>query len=1090
MPINRPEAVSFLQKFDFKGLFRELLFWNGISDSRSLDCNGQKFAFEAFAQQAGVTAYSCRVPDVSALDYQTRVAIERAAATTFPSHLFVFFDDEWMVWGWSRRELGKPRQLRSVGPFRNSSSFEPILQKLDVLEYDLQSGNIQAADVDQRLKEAFNIEPVTKAFYKQFELEYKAFLAAITGVAEGFEREFASLLLNRLMFLSFIQSKGFFPEINVPGLKKTDYLFGKFKDKSTRVKGKTDYLHGFLAPLFFEMLSVRRDDRTSANIKIFGDLIYLNGGLFSQRDWEKSPKIAVPDSALERIFEFFGKWNWQLDERPTRAGDEINPDVLGYVFEKFINQKQMGAYYTKEDITGYISKNTILPFLFEKSGLDAERPLELLRRNIERYIYPAVKHGCELPLPSDIEAGIADVSKRDGWNKPASLDLGLPTEIWREVVARRARFEALAGPKATVRLSSVSDLITHNLDITQWFSDLVADLSESSELEKLWTTLEEVSILDPTVGSGAFLFAAMGILEPVYSACLERMEGFVSEADARASKQEFRAAGSFDVLRGVLREIDDDKSHPNRAYAIFKKLTVQNLYGVDIMPEATEICKLRLFLKLAAQVSPDPTKPNLGIEPLPDIDFNIRSGNTLVGFATLAEVERAAVEQLALGVTGDEIQDEMRDYGEALDNFRLSQLAGAATTPGAKSALQKQHDTLVEKLNLFNAGLYKKTQQDEFAAWKASHQPFHWCAEFYSVIKNGGFDVIIGNPPYVASSKARAVYTVKGYVTERASDIYAWVLERAKTLSNAKAWTGMIVPLSLSFSGDFDSCRKMLYQSYGGNWFSSFARIPAALFAADVRVRNVIQISRKRGHGQNYTTRLHRWFEQSRPHLMPSLEYSPFEFERWNGLIPKTNTHCLTLEFERLTTSRKKIESAFSAYERRFPLHFKKSAYNWLCFCKTLPPCYDQNGKAIQHTKFGTVYFANQELQNAALLFLNGKIQFDYWAIVGDDFDVTKWMFADFPFDLHSLSPAVLAELQPLAEELEEAMLANTSFKLNAGKRVGNYNLAKCRGVTDKSDFIFAEHLGICQVLPDVESLYHHIVKTNFVSANLGEDAE
>ena len=75
--------------------------------------------------------------------------------------------------------------------------------------------------------------------------------------------------------------------------------------------------------------------------------------------------IEVPDKAFDRIFDFFEQYDWHLDDRPTRKGSEINPDVLGYVFEKYINQKEMGAYYTKEDITEYISKNTIIPALFD-----------------------------------------------------------------------------------------------------------------------------------------------------------------------------------------------------------------------------------------------------------------------------------------------------------------------------------------------------------------------------------------------------------------------------------------------------------------------------------------------------------------------------------------------------------------------------------------------------------------------------------------------------------------------------------------------------------------------------------------------------
>src|ERR1019366_6650579 len=85
-----------------------------------------------------------------------------------------------------------------------------------------------------------------------------------------------------------------------------------------------------------------------------------------------------------------------------------------------------------------------------------------------------------------------------------------------------------------------------------------------------------------------------------------------------------------------LAEMNDKARHPSPRYFILKSIILNNLYGVDIMEEATEICKLRLFLKLVAQVDAGEK-----IEPLPDIDFNIRGGNTLVGYATEAELDNA-----------------------------------------------------------------------------------------------------------------------------------------------------------------------------------------------------------------------------------------------------------------------------------------------------------------------------------------------------------------------------------------------------------------------------------------------------------------
>ena len=82
--------------------------------------------------------------------------------------------------------------------------------------------------------------------------------------------------------------------------------------------------------------------------------------------------------------------------------------------------------------------------------------------------------------------------------------------------------------------------------------------------------------------------------------------------------------------------LEEIAKHPNDRYFILKSIIVNNLFGVDIMEEAVEICKLRLFLKLVAQVESVDQ-----FEPLPDIDFNIRAGNTLVGYATLDQARKA-----------------------------------------------------------------------------------------------------------------------------------------------------------------------------------------------------------------------------------------------------------------------------------------------------------------------------------------------------------------------------------------------------------------------------------------------------------------
>ena len=157
----------------------------------------------------------------------------------------------------------------------------------------------------------------------------------------------------------------------------------------------------FLLRLFHEGLGQPEAQRAPDLAALLGRVPFLNGGLFDQHELEReNPDIVIPDAAFEGVFEFFDAYSWHLDERPGKADNEINPDVLGYIFEKYVNQKQMGAYYTKEDITGYISRNTVIPFLFDAARKECPVAFgpdggvwRLLQEDPDRYIYPAVGHG-------------------------------------------------------------------------------------------------------------------------------------------------------------------------------------------------------------------------------------------------------------------------------------------------------------------------------------------------------------------------------------------------------------------------------------------------------------------------------------------------------------------------------------------------------------------------------------------------------------------------------------------------------------------------------------------------------------------------
>ena len=128
--------------------------------------------------------------------------------------------------------------------------------------------------------------------------------------------------------------------------------------------------------------------------------------------------------------------------------------------------------------------------------------------------------GNVIPLPTAIEAGVKDVAKRNGWNTPAPEPFGLPTETWREHVARRQRCLEIREKLAKGEIHQINDLITLNLDIWQFARDAI-NYSEGPELLRaFWHAIQKITVLDPTCGSGAFLFAGLRILETLYAACV------------------------------------------------------------------------------------------------------------------------------------------------------------------------------------------------------------------------------------------------------------------------------------------------------------------------------------------------------------------------------------------------------------------------------------------------------------------------------------------------------------------------------------------------------------------------------------------
>lgn len=139
----------------------------------------------------------------------------------------------------------------------------------------------------------------------------------------------------------------------------------------------------------------------------------------------------------------------------------------------------------------------------------------------------------------------------------------------------------LGGSLDSARKPEINDLITLNLDIRQFVQDVIERCEGPDLLRAFWKAIKGVTILDPTCGSGAFLFAALNILEPLYETCLDRMEAFVADLERSAKGHTTK---KFEDFKATLAKFG---AHPNARYFTLS-IILNNLFGVDIMEEAVE----------------------------------------------------------------------------------------------------------------------------------------------------------------------------------------------------------------------------------------------------------------------------------------------------------------------------------------------------------------------------------------------------------------------------------------------------------------------------------------------------------------------
>ena len=458
---------------------------------------------------------------------------------TFAARMAEFDDEGNLI----RRETAPRRYTYVLGP--NESCRTAAERFLQLSEKGL------SATMDDVI-EAFSVEKLNREFFADFSAAFERVKTEIqkrNKWQEKIAKEEAQTLLNRLLFLYFVQRKGW---LN----RQRDYLFRNFSRFAKDASGKTTFIETFLRPLFTKLST----EGSQADIPGH-DLPFLNGGLFADEYGDEQHdevvrrhhELVISNGVIQSVFDdLLERYNFTIQEdSPTNYEVAIDPEMLGQIFEELIltSEDSESAGKSKRHDTGS----------------------HYTRRPIVHYL-------CRDSLAAWLESQPPFVGKKDAPERVRKL-LALDATEGIDDDTRNALKEILTPEEAAVLLDR----------------------------------LFELRACDPAVGSGAF---PMGLLHEL-----------VNLARLCAT----RAAGKDPVL--------GDRSW---LYNTKKRIIERVIYGVDIQPQAVDICKLRLWLSLMVdyELSADPDNCEATsfrralkeIEPLPNLDFKIRRANSLVDY--------------------------------------------------------------------------------------------------------------------------------------------------------------------------------------------------------------------------------------------------------------------------------------------------------------------------------------------------------------------------------------------------------------------------------------------------------------------------
>jgi hypothetical protein len=303
-----------------------------------------------------------------------------------PYALFIFSNTKQDRWHFLNVKYDDDVQRRrlfrriTVGP-EDRPYLRTASERLDKI--NLADASDHAPITIQKLHDdAFDVEPVTKEFFHEYGRIFDEVENSIRGLRdEERKRLFTQRLFNRIMFIAYIQKKGW---LKLDG--NTDYLSALWRahQRDNTIEDKNFY-RDRLKPLFFLGLNTSNEvnqvgiNRGGLLKTLIGEVPYLNGGLFEEDEDDKDSKIVVPDKALDAVLnDLFARFNFTVTEStPLDVEVAVDPEMLGKVFEELVTGRhETGSYYTPKPIVAFMCREALKGYLESQLATEAKQAIE------------------------------------------------------------------------------------------------------------------------------------------------------------------------------------------------------------------------------------------------------------------------------------------------------------------------------------------------------------------------------------------------------------------------------------------------------------------------------------------------------------------------------------------------------------------------------------------------------------------------------------------------------------------------------------------------------------------------------------------